>query len=89
MNIPSTIPSLLLVSSGPPKLLVLQNVSAISIYVSDDKFQLEQLDSSGNPQGMILAANAVPLVIQRFSQNLWALAAVGGGELEFFQEALC
>lgn len=71
--------------------LVIQNVSAVQVWISDDQNTLDgSVDSTGTPQqGLILAANSLPLVITAFKGVLYTRSSSAGGVLEVIRYEIC
>ena len=71
--------------------VILQNVSAIPIYVGDNQASLDgSLDSSGTPTyGFILFPNQNPTTIDKFSGFLFIRAANSGGFVECTINPVC
>jgi hypothetical protein len=78
-------------SPGQVSQVILQNVSAVLVYVGDNQANLDSsLDSSGTPTyGFILFPNQNPITIDKFSGVLYARGAVGGGAIEATQNPVC
>lgn len=91
-NVPATGSSQQILSGGQVKQVVLQNVSAVNIYVGDSQ---SALDSSVDPgsgvpnYGFVLFPNSNPVVIDKLSTPLYARAAVVGGALECTVNPVC
>lgn len=69
----------------------IQNVSAVDVYVSEDRTRLDATDKNNLPQaGMLLTAAAqVIWIIPRFIGKLYARSQGPGAALEVIQNDLC
>ncbi len=91
----STNSSSLIVDTGSRVLgIILQNVGAVDIFVSEDRRILDKVDSANLPTvGFILSAAAaaqqLPFVIPAFKGKLWARSQNPGAALEVIGYEIC
>ena len=78
-------------TGGTPKGALLQNVSAVDIYVSEDRTRLDATDAANLPRvGLLLSAAAQSVVnIPRFIGKLYARSQAPGAQLEVIEYDLC
>lgn len=73
-------PQQILADVGKPQCVVLQNVGATPLYVSENQNTLAQVDSNGTPtDGFILPPNSDPISIDRVVGALFGYSLGGAG----------